>query len=387
MTEPTSVSTQSATPTELPAHQAMLSSLLPTLTCRVCLFLMNRPFALAPCGHVACHDCLVSWFSQSDPSAPQDLPPIPTIYRKKTCPHCRAVVRERPVEVWALKETIDAIIKSGLVDADLIPEQANEANAPGGDVWKDIFPPIPTFRNHDYDHGLVNVYDRSLLGVEDLEDGGVYRCIDCMHEIWEGVCSGCHREYPAHRARFADSESDEDDLNLGTAFASILGRIGRGEYLDDGESISSDEEGFDHAPLWLDDDIILSDGAESYEGSFIDDGDEEAHGGDHSEVEVLEGPPEVPRFGIHGIHIPDLFLPSDDEDDIGIHPPVLPPPPPRRADPIVISSDEEDDIRSRGQTSRGTRSVGRVVFSEDEDDSDDGVGEVDEVPYVEPERL
>jgi hypothetical protein len=36
------------------------------------------------------------------------------------------------------------------------------------------------------------------MGMYDAEDGGIYRCLDCMHEIWEGVCSGCHRIYHGH---------------------------------------------------------------------------------------------------------------------------------------------------------------------------------------------
>lgn len=40
------------------------------------------------------------------------------------------------------------------------------------------------------------------LGFLDREDGNIYRCLDCMHEIWETRCSNprCLRDYPAHAA-------------------------------------------------------------------------------------------------------------------------------------------------------------------------------------------
>ncbi|KAH9829530.1 uncharacterized protein C8Q71DRAFT_727976, partial [Rhodofomes roseus] len=56
----------------------------------------------------------------------------------------------------------------------------------------------------------------SVLGMHDAEDGGVYRCIDCGHEIWDGTCSACGRVYPGHRHRLhhpwdEDGDGDESD--------------------------------------------------------------------------------------------------------------------------------------------------------------------------------
>ena len=61
--------TSSADTAALASHKALLDTMLPSLTCQICLLLMSRPFALAPCGHVHCHSCLVNWFS-SEPAAP-----------------------------------------------------------------------------------------------------------------------------------------------------------------------------------------------------------------------------------------------------------------------------------------------------------------------------
>ena len=195
---------------------------------------MHRPFALAPCGHVACHSCLVSWFA-NEPGNPNHAAPHPTvdgnadagatapgdpgpasrasmstIRRKKTCPHCRAIVRERPVEVWAIKEMVVTVVKSGLADIDAIPPDllsdsaapnatGSGSNTPKEDPWKDIFSPLAQSGRGRGMEELGGVYLRERWGIRDDEDGGIYRCVDCAHEIWDGVCSGCGRIYPAHR--------------------------------------------------------------------------------------------------------------------------------------------------------------------------------------------
>ena len=312
---------------------------------------MNRPFALAPCGHAACHGCLVNWFSQADPSAPPDMPSIPIIRRRKTCPHCRAIVSERPVEVWTLKETIDAVIKSGLVDADLLPEQGDGGGTTANeDPWKNIFTDIQTLRHNNVFPGQD---DRLQIGLQDVEDGGIFRCVDCMHEIWAGVCSGCHRPYPAHRALFHSDDSDEDvdDIDL-FPFGNVFGgRL---------------QAGTGNQPIMVIDDPD-TDGSD-YEGSFIDDDDDDGipprrgyirtHG-------IDEHLPPYPRFSPS----PELIILSDEEGE---------------------ESDDDDDVRSRGQSSRGARSFGRVVFSDDDDDDEEddagqqGSEDEDGPPFLPP---
>ncbi|KAF8556618.1 hypothetical protein OG21DRAFT_1506375 [Imleria badia] len=199
------------------SHQALLNQVQQAVTCQVCLDLMYKPYALAPCGHLACHSCLVNWFTAPPPD---NRPAPPAIMRKKTCPHCRAVVRERPVEVWGVKGIAHATGKSGLLPNQFpVPIEAPESQNANADPWKDIFPRpgagshrrfpwfFPDADSDDDDVHIADIAPRGDdVGMLDMEDGGIYRCLDCMHEIWDGVCSSCGRVYPGHRP-----EGDEDD--------------------------------------------------------------------------------------------------------------------------------------------------------------------------------
>lgn len=90
-------------------------------------------------------------------------------------------------------------------------------------------------------------------GLYDEEDG-VYRCMDCLHEIWGSVCSGCHRVYQGH-AESGDSDDDDDVDFYGLAngpgldmFQELLNSYnGLEEELSD-----IDEEGYEHS--FIDDD-------------------------------------------------------------------------------------------------------------------------------------
>lgn len=203
------------------SHQAFLNQVQQAVTCQVCLDLMYKPYALAPCGHLACHSCLVNWFTALPPD---NRPAPPAIMRRKTCPHCRAVVRERPVEVWGVKGIGQAMGRSGLLPNQLpVPIEAPEVLDANADPWKDIFPKPGTTSHREFpwffpggdidddDVGIADIAPRGEdVGMLDMEDGGIYRCLDCMHEIWGGVCSSCGRVYPGHRPE-GDDDDDEGD--------------------------------------------------------------------------------------------------------------------------------------------------------------------------------
>ncbi|KAH0831187.1 hypothetical protein J3R83DRAFT_13764 [Lanmaoa asiatica] len=203
------------------SHQALLNQVQQAVTCQVCLDLMYKPYALAPCGHLACHSCLVNWFTAP---LPDNRPAPPAIMRKKTCLHCRAVVHERPVEVWGVKGIAQAMGKSGLLPNQLPALiEASEGLDANADPWKGIFPKSGAaghrgfpwfFPDADIDDDNIHIADIAPrgedIGMLDMEDGGIYRCLDCMHEILDGVCSSCGRVYPGHRPE-GDGEDDEGD--------------------------------------------------------------------------------------------------------------------------------------------------------------------------------
>ncbi|KAI0080411.1 hypothetical protein K474DRAFT_1657831 [Panus rudis PR-1116 ss-1] len=345
---PNSSDSQPSASSQLLVHQTMLNNVLQSLTCRVCLYLLRRPFALAPCGHVACYDCLVSWFSS--PAGQPNDPPIPVTRRKKTCPHCRAAVHERPVEVWALKESIASLTQSGLIDADLLPPppadgENKDASPRKDDDWRDIFPDSREARL------------RETMGIRDNEDGGIYRCVDCNHEIEAGICSGCQRLYPDHAmwpggipdfGSDYDDEDDDDDFPpyhgfpiFGNLFQPLgfdiaLGHSDEDDEHDDGDDDEDDED-------------------EEYEGSFID--DEE-----NLEVGSVMYDPPIPPARIRR-RVPRAYLEpislgssgeSEEEDDE-----VQEIPPPARS--------------ARASRSRARLAPVRIVVSDSEEENDEVV--------------
>ena len=218
---------------------------------------MHKPFALTPCGHITCYNCLIRWFTAiQNPNAtgaaddnanrlPENVDEIQLIInsteakrgtylrRRKTCPVCRAVVLQRPVEMWGIKSMVVTLVNSKLVDLP-VPVAPPNSTTPGGannnddansDPWQYIFHPT----NGRHVPLVQTQADREHMGVIDNEDGGIYRCIDCFHEIWEGVCSGCNRGYPGH-------EGDDDDN--GENDSDLLGHHVEPEFLDDEEPIA-----------------------------------------------------------------------------------------------------------------------------------------------------
>lgn len=357
---------------------------------------MYKPYALAPCGHLACYDCLVNWFT----APPSDNRPVPPpIMRRKSCPHCRALVRERPVQVWGVKNVAHAVGKSGLLPNQLpVPAAEPDNLNANADPWKDIFPKPGAaghpgfpwfFPGADIDDDEIHIAADGVtrgedVGMLDMEDGGIYRCLDCMHEIWEGVCSSCGRVYPGHRPGLDDEEYEGNPMGwledqMGAEEVDIADDPGwmgleDGEADDDGGDIDEwqpfdpwrrhfhmfrgpwgflgtihvdeEEDGDDmnevdglRAP-----DEDEESGDEGYESSFIDDDDERV-----GTANFFDGPRfyEIGDDDADEDHRPVVDPGSDDQGEDGLDVPE------RgrtgrtgRRAPIVISSDEEVDERS-----------------------------------------
>lgn len=266
---------------------------------------MHKPYALAPCGHITCYGCLVRWFTapqnpQQQQNGNADHPAEPQqdsiehilnspavrngtfMRRRKSCPICRAVVQERPIEMWGVKSMVAALVRSGLTDLPAPPAEVDPPPVPAAadgaanngrdnnDPWRNVFRRVgarTNFEAHMYDHFLPiphpNHYgvpqaaggaggeaDREQMGWFDMEDGGIYRCIDCYHEIWEGVCTSCNRRYPGHNyldddddMRFDGSDDDdEDDDGYDGHFRGGIGRFMEAIMNDSGLDDDDDDD-------------------------------------------------------------------------------------------------------------------------------------------------
>jgi hypothetical protein len=182
--------------TKLALQSTLISSFKDSLTCQICVDLMYKPFTIAPCGHIACYSCLVGWFKSNvaeDEFGPQ------SVHRKKTCPHCRSAVRDRPIENFIIKEMVHSLVNSGVLEEVL----GDTSTITAADPWAGIFPKHPVMENNfdglpfpifdereDDDYG----YDEGDVGIYDEEDD-VYRCRGCMNEVVDGYCTLCQREY------------------------------------------------------------------------------------------------------------------------------------------------------------------------------------------------
>ncbi|KAG6883518.1 hypothetical protein C0993_005722, partial [Termitomyces sp. T159_Od127] len=172
----------------LKQHQSHLAQVHQALTCQICLDLLHKPFALAPCGHIVCYPCLVRWFTA--PEAPNELhslqedisspPETSHCHKKKKCPVCRTHVIERPVEVWGVKSMVTGLVRSGLIElpAPIPVLEAEASTSRHDDPWRNIFAranrlfldllePRPPRPPRSGGEGLQE------MGMYDADDGGI----------------------------------------------------------------------------------------------------------------------------------------------------------------------------------------------------------------------
>ena len=362
----------------LKSHETLLQALMSAITCQICFEPMSRPFTLAPCGHSSCYACLLSWFRAAPQGA--ELQPLPEyladaldpqrptllllnskllLNKNKTCPQCRGTVREPPLEVWTLKNLVDAMRESGL--AKDLETAASEEKSTGGaksEPWRGVFP--------SKEDMLLRLNEQTAadndLGILD-EGDDVRRCTVCLHEIWEAFCTGCGRNYPGLEMRNLANRNDfQGNLEVSFScrfdvFMTEIPQLQRA-YID----LAIDAEDDD------DENDLLA--GEDYESSFIDDEEQ------HQTINVLSDDSEEAQFSQR---ITLDVLESDDDDPASASPSRRD----RRAAllrrRIVLHSDSEvTDLDSPDISPRRTRAsrVRQAVMSDEEDD------EVEEVPMT-----
>ncbi|KAG9031481.1 hypothetical protein FS837_002975 [Tulasnella sp. UAMH 9824] len=248
-------------------HQDAFSALQTSLQCQICLEIMWDPY-ITSCGHTSCLSCLQAWF-RAPPAdhAPNDAPPLAPHLRRKTCPTCRAPIRTRPTPVFIAKSVI-GVAKPFFEPSALASENETRPvpiglGANGGhppDAWVGIFPPL----HRAGEGGRHRHHDEDVDGViEDAEDG-VLRCVDCLYEIFDGVCAGCGRVFNDLQNDGGLTDEDEEDeeghpfpfydLGIGGLFQPWHPEAD--PWHDEDEEIESDDESDDDNEMH---DFIVSD--------------------------------------------------------------------------------------------------------------------------------
>jgi hypothetical protein len=115
------------------------------------------------------------------------------------------------MEAWNIKDMVATVVRSRLAqdfhqsaDVDFEVAAPTSSETPPQDPWANIFPPTllrPGIPPLEASSGVFGMYD--------AEDQ-VYRCLDCMHEIWGGQCSQCGRHYSGHDDASDDNASGEE---------------------------------------------------------------------------------------------------------------------------------------------------------------------------------
>jgi len=205
-TQKEQLSQMDALKTKSKVSDELASNIEGSLQCQICIDTLTKPFALYPCGHVLCQGCLQDWFRNA-PVPPDEMEmdePLPLIFRKKTCPFCRTVIRSRPIPLFVLKNLLSIL-------ATARPKNATDLSRPSSppdleDPWAEIFPQLQSEsesgaeEDEDYSDSwpLDVMYDDDE---DEDEDEDAFQGYDnTSDDEYEGEWAMPGWEPPAHRA-------------------------------------------------------------------------------------------------------------------------------------------------------------------------------------------
>jgi hypothetical protein len=367
------------------------------ITCKICQRFLSEPYGLA-CGHTYCYVCLDAWL---------------VAQKKRTCPDCRATIKEQPVPSYLIREMtrVFAYRQELLPDGETVEEH--------DEYIKEAVAQVSTDKETGgLFSGLFKGGRMHWMPIHDPGDD-VDRCPNCHWELEEGRCGSCGLNIgdedgfgldTGESENSDDDDDDDDELDVDVVPHDYDGMDDPGsfdedDYLDedgnhrfgdegegsvdldifgplpipaaahrrarqhrdrinlDSEPDSEDSEDPDNDPLmegFLDNEAIEESGSDS--SNEQSDSEEEAE--------------ETPRreHGHRQLIRPTVIHDSDSDDA---------PRQPRR--PVVVedSSDEEGPVarnnQRAGKVSRGTRRAPVVqTISSDEDTSPDNSDDNDD---------
>lgn len=369
-----------------------LDSMRGLITCKVCQRFLSEPYGLA-CGHTYCYVCLDAWL---------------VMQKKRTCPDCRAVIRQQPVPSFLIREMtrVFAYRAELLPDGETVEEHDEYIKEAVAKVAQDK-------EGRGLFNGMFKHGERTQW--QPLHDPGddVERCPNCHWELEEdGVCNSCGLQVgdgdgfgydevdddedlsdqgipgdgsgdfegldeddyweEAHREWSPDPDSPHPrpriDINIFGAMpipapALRQSRNHPRRLSVDSESDSEDSEDPDNDPEM--DGFLVDDDEGEPEGSDSESGDEQ----DDSEEEAEETPRHRRRMPARPITID-----SDDDDE---------PPRPARRDVVALpESDTDEDapdattfqreLQRRPKPNRRPPQIVELSSSDDEESSGDG---------------
>ncbi|ESK87396.1 ring finger domain protein [Moniliophthora roreri MCA 2997] len=218
-------------------NDELLKSIESNLNCQICMEIMNKPFALSPCGHVLCMSCLQDWFRKAPPTLddmdidPEDADdPEYLKYRQKSCPCCRAIILKRPAPVFVLKSVVNAVTKHKS-DSHSSTSSSQRSNSPlvgEEDPWEGLFPDEHEDDMIDEDDGYLRHYYGHDLYLEDSDSEGLESImieVDSDAESVEDNGEGHHHE----PEELSDAESLEDPLYVKPSWEPPVGTYTREE--------------------------------------------------------------------------------------------------------------------------------------------------------------
>lgn len=172
-----------------------MESMRQLITCKMCYRFLYEPYGLS-CGHTYCYSCLAQWMCNS-----------------KTCPDCRAKVKEQPTPTFLVREMVRVFVaRSALLpdgetseehtkmakeEAELVAKDRNNEDVMLGGLFRgrfrkgSRFHPVNAFRD---------------------DSDNVWRCPACMNEVEDGRCGQCNLRVHTDGHDDESGSSDTDDL-------------------------------------------------------------------------------------------------------------------------------------------------------------------------------